>query len=216
MQEYEDERKKFKQEHPDKAKADNEEEEYAKYFEDTAARELRLIYESQNAIHQVMQHMEAKLVQIQQAQNVHTSMLQQGGAVAPQGGQAQQPPQQPPVGGASDGGFQQHEKNEVIQGVRDLSTSIRDMKNYVNEIFTRTYNLEQKLGGQGGASPADQTKQQLENIQNDIRQIRASQIAQGSAPQLNSGDCSTCLSSTLFVMIAIAQSGVILVFIFIR
>jgi mannose-binding lectin 1 len=215
MQEYEDERKKFKQEHPDKVKSDNEEEEYAKYFEDSAARELRLIYETQNAIHQVMQQMEAKLVQIQQSQNVHTSMLQQrGAAVQPQQGGQQQ--QAPPMGGASDG-FQQSEKNEVIQGVRDLSSSIRDMKNYVNEIFTRTYNLEQKLGGSGASTAAEQTRQQLENLQNDIRQIRATQIAQGSAPQINSGaDCSNCVTTTLFVLIAIVQSGVILTFVFIR
>uniref|UniRef100_A0A914ZE35 L-type lectin-like domain-containing protein n=1 Tax=Panagrolaimus superbus TaxID=310955 RepID=A0A914ZE35_9BILA len=122
MEQYEDERKKFKQEHPDKAKLDNEEEEYARHFEDAAARELRLIYETQNAIHQVMQQMEAKLAQIQQAQNVHTSMLQQRGGVPPAQTGQQQPP--PPVGGGGVGdGFQQHEKNEVMQGVRDLSSS---------------------------------------------------------------------------------------------
>jgi mannose-binding lectin 1 len=219
MEQYEDERKKFKQEHPDKAKLDNEEEEYARHFEDAAARELRLIYETQNAIHQVMQQMEAKLAQIQQAQNVHTSMLQQRGGVPPPVQTGQQQQQQPPltnVGGGVGDGFQQAEKNEVIQGVRDLSSSIRDMKNYVNEIFTRTYNLEQKIGGPAVTAAQEQTKQQLDNLQNDIRQIRATQIAQGSAPQLNTADCSNCLTTTLFVLIAIAQSGVILVFVFIR
>uniref|UniRef100_A0AC35F9F8 Uncharacterized protein n=2 Tax=Panagrolaimus sp. PS1159 TaxID=55785 RepID=A0AC35F9F8_9BILA len=131
----------------------------------------------------------------------------------------QQQQQQPPltnVGGGVGDGFQQAEKNEVIQGVRDLSSSIRDMKNYVNEIFTRTYNLEQKIGGPAVTAAQEQTKQQLDNLQNDIRQIRATQIAQGSAPQLNTADCSNCLTTTLFVLIAIAQSGVILVFVFIR
>uniref|UniRef100_A0AC34GB06 Uncharacterized protein n=1 Tax=Panagrolaimus sp. ES5 TaxID=591445 RepID=A0AC34GB06_9BILA len=127
----------------------------------------------------------------------------------------QQPP--PPVGGGGVGdGFQQHEKNEIMQGVRDLSTSIRDMKNYVNEIFTRTYNLEQKLGGPAATTAQDQAKQQLDNLQNDIRQIRATQIAQGSAPQVNTADCSNCLGATLFVLVAIVQSGIILVFVFIR
>jgi len=213
MEEYEQERKKFKELHPDKVKPDDEEEEYAKYFEDAAARELRLIYETQNAIHRVMQQMETKLNQIQQNQNYHTSMLQQQGAVAPPGGQQQQQQQPPPVQGAPGTGFQQHEKNEVIQGVRDLTASIRDMKNYVNEIFTRTYNLEQKLGGTG----ADPNKQLLDNIQNDIRQIRAAQIAQGNAPGI-SGEvtCGNCVTSTLFVLLVLVQSGVILVFIFVR
>ena len=95
-----------------------------------------------------------------------------------------------------------------------MTASLRDMKNYVNEIFTRTYNLEQKLGGPSGS---DANKQQLESIQNDIRQIRAAQIAQGNAPGI-SGEvtCGNCLTSTLFVLLVLVQSGVILVFVFIR
>ena len=52
-----------------------------------------------------------------------------------------------------------HEKNELIQVVREVSASLRDMKHYVNglflfnvfnvyfsiEIYTRTYNVEQKI-----------------------------------------------------------------------
>lgn len=55
------------------------------------------------------------------------------------------------------------------------------MKNYVNEIFTRTYNMEQRAAqGVGGGSPQQDAaiKQYLENIQNDVRQVRASQMAQ--------------------------------------
>lgn len=52
----------FKEQHPDKVKDD--EEDVAKYYEDTAQRELRLLYESQNAIYQVMQQMDNKLREI--------------------------------------------------------------------------------------------------------------------------------------------------------
>lgn len=58
------------------------------------------------------------------------------------------------------------------------------MKNYVNEIFTRTYNMEQKLTGGtataavAGMQPDAAIKQFLEGIQNDVRQIRTSQLAQ--------------------------------------
>lgn len=54
----------FKEQHPDKVKEDDNEEDIAKYFEDATQRELRLIYESQTAIHQVMQQIEQKLREI--------------------------------------------------------------------------------------------------------------------------------------------------------
>lgn len=132
MKEYEQERAKFKEQHPDKVKEDDEYD-ANKYYEDATARELRMIYESQNAIHQVMQNMDQRLAQIQQAQ------LTGSAAAVPQaaaGGAA-------PV--AAGGSFQPHEKNEVITSLRDLTQTIRDMKQYVNEIFTKTYNMEQKL-----------------------------------------------------------------------
>lgn len=57
-----------------------------------------------------------------------------------------------------------------------MSASLRDMKNYVNEIFTRSYNIEQKLnaggnapvaqGGQAGQAADPQVRNYLENIQN--------------------------------------------------
>ena len=71
-----------------------------------------------------------------------------------------------------------------FQTLRDLTTSLRDMKNYVNEIFTRTYNMEQRanqqVGGGGAVVPQQDAaiKQYLENIQSDIRQVRTAQIAQ--------------------------------------
>ncbi|TKR95182.1 hypothetical protein L596_009384 [Steinernema carpocapsae] len=205
MQDFESQRQKFKEAHPDKAK-DDEEEDFAKYFEDATARELRLIYESQTAIHQVMQQMETKLREISQQQNTHTSMLQQGGGHVPQQGGA------PPAQGA----LMQHEKNEMLQSLRDLTASIRDMKNYVNEIFTRSYNIEQKLnqGGAGGAVQQDPSvKAYLESIQNDLRQLKSQQQVGG-----NKSVCDNipCLSSTLFMVICALQSAVILAFVYFR
>ncbi|KAK0422480.1 hypothetical protein QR680_007598 [Steinernema hermaphroditum] len=205
MKDFESERQKFKEAHPDKAK--DEDEDLSKYFEDSNARELRLIYESQTAIHQVMQQMETKLREISQQQNVHTSMLQQGGAVAqPAGGAAQ----------AQGTGIMQHEKNEMLQNLRDLTSSLRDMKNYVNEIFTRSYNIEQKLnqGGAGGAPQQDPSiKAYLENIQNDVRHMKAQQQVGGNK---SACDNIPCLSSTMFMIICVVQSAVILTFVYFR
>uniref|UniRef100_A0A1I7XGQ3 arginyltransferase n=1 Tax=Heterorhabditis bacteriophora TaxID=37862 RepID=A0A1I7XGQ3_HETBA len=159
MKEFEQERAKFKEQHPDKVKEDDEFDE-AKYYEDATARELRLIYESQTAIHQVMQQMEQHLQQIQQTQLTQGSVPVQ----SDQTGQII----------STGGGFQQHEKNEVMQSLRDLSQSVRDMKQYVNEIFTKTYNLEQRWG-QG---PQSGMELKFDNLLSEIRTVRANQLQQ--------------------------------------
>ncbi|PAV78272.1 hypothetical protein WR25_17668 [Diploscapter pachys] len=205
MKEYEAERAKFKEQHPDKAKDDDEFED-AKYFEDQTARELRLIYESQNAIHQTMMQMDERLKQIQASQT---------GAVyqPPAGGQA-------PV--AAGGGFAPHEKNEVMQNLRDLSSSIRDMKQYVNEIFTKTYNLEQRwgqgapqVGNAGGGVAIDSSMhQKVDSLINEVRAVRATQSGGGSAGV--AGGCPNCLSSSIFLTIIFLQSAVIIVIVYWR
>lgn len=209
MQDYEKERQKFKEQHPEKVKEDENEEDLAKYYEDATQRELRLIFESQTSIRQIMQQMEQKLREISQQQNIHTSMLQQAGAAVPQGAA-------PQGAVAVGGGFLQHEKNEALQSLRDLTASIRDMKNYVNEIFTRTYNMEQKISHlpqQGGvAPPPDSTavlKQYLENIQNDVRQVRTTQLGQGGSVPASCPTIS-CLTSTFFLTIISLQSAALL------
>lgn len=56
------------------------------------------------------------------------------------------------------------------------------MKTYVNEIFTRTYNLEQKMGDGNaigllpGTTPDPALRSLIEVIQNDVRQIRTAQL----------------------------------------
>ncbi|CAL2030733.1 unnamed protein product [Caenorhabditis brenneri] len=77
-----------------------------------------------------MQNMDQRLAQIQQAQL-------SGAAAVPQTEQAT------PAAVAGGASFQQHEKNELITSPRDLTQS--DMKQYVNEIFTKTYNIDQKI-----------------------------------------------------------------------
>ena len=180
-----------------------------KYYEDGTARELRLIYESQTTIHAVMQSIEAKLQVIAQQQQIHTQMLQHGSAT---GVQSQ--------GSTGPGviGFQPHEKSEVLQSLRDLTSSVKDMKNYVNEIFTRSYNIEQKLAGgaQGGVIQGTdgEVRAKLDGITNEIRQIRSAQLG----GTLGGGSCQDvpCVSTTLFLIIIALQSATIMVFVFLR
>uniref|UniRef100_A0A914VUV4 L-type lectin-like domain-containing protein n=1 Tax=Plectus sambesii TaxID=2011161 RepID=A0A914VUV4_9BILA len=230
MQDYEKERQRFKEQHPDKAK-DDDVDDFAKYFEDATARELRLIYESQNAIHLVMQQMEQKLQAIVQQQNQHTQLIntvRSGGAVQ----------QQPATGGGAPvagGGFGQEEKNEALQALRELTSGLRDMRTYVNEIYTRTFNMEQKINqgagaqpqaagqGQGtvqqvgGATDFATIKNYLESVQADVRHIRANQnnMGQGNA---QGGACPdvACLTSTFFLIIVGAQSALIVVLLMFR
>ncbi|KAI6229001.1 ERGIC-53-like protein [Aphelenchoides fujianensis] len=208
MQEFEEERKRFKQQHPEKAK-DDEEDDPSRYYEDIQARELRLIHESQAQIYTILQQMDGKLAQLQQG----------GGAVQSGGGQA------PPVAA---GGFQQHEKGEVIQSLRDLTASLRDMKSYVNEIYTRSHNIEQRMGQIGGGAPVAASAGQagvdatvrayLDGIQNEVRQIRSSQLAQGGGSAGAAVGCPelACTSPTIFFVVILIQSAVILTFVFLR
>lgn len=110
-----------------------------------------------------------------------------------------------------------HEKTEILQTLRDLGNSYRDMKNYVNEIFTKTYKIEQALGtgGQGGAE-SSQIRNYLDGIQNEVRQIRAQQIqTSNTAPVAKCPEIS-CASSTYLTIVIVIQSVVILGFIFLR
>ncbi|CAJ0562863.1 unnamed protein product, partial [Mesorhabditis spiculigera] len=210
MEEYEKERQRYKEQHPDKAK-DDDEDEFGKYYEDASARELRLIYESQNAIHEIMKQMDQKLIEIRQQQltgAVAAQPVQGGGHV---------------VAGAPS--FAAHEKNEVIQTLRDLTASLRDMKNYVNEIFTKTYNIEQKMGGTvaqaaGQAQPQGvgdlATQQRLDRILADLNTLRANQGAGGASGGGDSCANLSCTSSSLFMGIIFVQTLVIIGVVFMR
>ncbi|EFO22212.1 Ile-1 protein [Loa loa] len=218
MKEYEKERQKFKEEYPEKAKPDTLDEEIAEIYEDTSQREMRMILEMQTNIRQILQHLESRLQDISQQQNVQFPLVQQCAVRA--GGAALGGPGQ--VATAAIEGFQQHEKNEALQSLRDLTSNIRDMKSYVNEIFTRTYNLEQKMGSgsamgpSSGIMPDPALRSLIETIQNDVRQIRTAQLGAPSAQV--GGSCAnvSCLSSSFFMTIILAQSAGIILALWIR
>ncbi|KHJ86505.1 Legume-like lectin family protein [Oesophagostomum dentatum] len=201
MKEFEAERAKFKEQHPEKAKDDDYDE--AKYFEDATARELRQLFESQSHIYELLQRMETKLNQIQS-----------GGVVQVQPGQAA------PAGAAAGGGILPHEKNEIIQSLRDLSQSLRDTKNYVNEIFTKTYNMEQKLsqGGvqvAGGATIDQSMHQKVDSLLNEVRTVRANQLQQSGGGGITCPNIA-CLSSSLFLTVIFIQAIAIIAMVYIR
>ncbi|VDO29336.1 unnamed protein product [Onchocerca flexuosa] len=217
MKEYEKERQKFKEEHPEKVKPDTLEEEIAEIYEDASQRELRMIFEMQTNIHLILQNLESRLQNIGQQQNVQSALIQQCATKA--GGGASDKPGEVAVGA---GGFQQHEKNEVLQILRDLTSSARDMKSYMNEIFTRTYNLEQKMGSgnavapPSGITPDPTLRSLVETIQNDVRQIRTTQLGTPSAQV--GGNCPNvaCLSSSFFMTIILAQSAIMILVIWMK
>lgn len=215
MQEYEKERQRFKEQHPEKAKPETLDEELAKIYEDAAQRELRLIFEMQANIHQMLHQLERRLQDISKQQNAQFPLLQQcvTGAEATAPGQMVVPA----------GGFQQHEKNEALQALRDLTVNIQDMRSYVNEIFTRTHNIEQKLedGNIASASastrppaftPDQALRSLIETIQNDVRQIRTTQLGIPNEQVVDGVGCAniSCLSSSFFMTIIFLQSAVIM------
>uniref|UniRef100_A0AC35TUI3 L-type lectin-like domain-containing protein n=1 Tax=Rhabditophanes sp. KR3021 TaxID=114890 RepID=A0AC35TUI3_9BILA len=204
---FEEERSKFKVEHPERAKTD-EEDDMAKYYEDPNTKELRLIFESQNDIYKIMQTIEGKLKEIQNTQGVHSNMFQQVSA----GGHAQPVAGNAPI---SAGSFQQHEKTEVMQNVRDLVNSIRDMKTYVNEIYTKTFNLDNALKNTNSGAANANLQQSLNTLQTEIAAIRQNQVNSAHA-QTDPSSCPTCLGATFFLIIITVQSAGIFVFVFVR
>ncbi|XGW22170.1 hypothetical protein V3C99_004840 [Haemonchus contortus] len=199
MKEFEAERAKFKEQHPDKAK-DEDYYDDSKYYEDATVRELRQLFESQGKILQVLQRVDERV-----------QILQPGGAV--------QPGQTAP---AASTGLLQHEKNEMLQSLRDLTQSLRDQKQYINEIFTKTYNMEQKLGqgvpqGGGGGGVDQNMHQKMDSLLNEVRTVRANQLAQsgGGAGGVACPNIA-CLSSSLFLAVIFIQGLIIVVMIFIR
>ncbi|CAD5208534.1 unnamed protein product [Bursaphelenchus xylophilus] len=211
MHEFEEEKKKFKEQHPDKVHED--EDDPGKYYEDAETKQLRLIHESQSAIYRIMEKMEKTLNEVHQRTGA-IGTVQQGG----QAGQVVQT-----------GGLQQHEKNEIIQSLRDHTNQLRDMKNYINEIFTRSYNIEQKLGGgvpvQTGNAPVaaqgidPQVRQYLENIQSEVRLVRQNQANAPGGHQAGTTQAvceSNGPSSTFFLLVILIQTGVILAFTYMR
>ncbi|KAK5976843.1 L-type lectin domain-containing protein [Trichostrongylus colubriformis] len=203
MKEFEAERAKFKEQHPDKAKDEDDYDE-AKFYEDATVRELRQLFESQSNIIQILHKIDERVQQ-----------LQSGGAVQPV-----QPGQTAPVG-AGGGGLLQHEKNEMLQTLRDLTQSLRDQKQYINEIFTKTYNMEQKLGqgapqgGVGGGGVDHTMHQKVDSLLNEVRAVRANQL-QHSGGGPSACPNIACLSSSLFLAVIFIQGLIIVVMIFIR
>ncbi|VDL79442.1 unnamed protein product [Nippostrongylus brasiliensis] len=191
MKEFEAERAKFKEQHPDKAKDDDYYDE-AKYYEDATVRELRQLFESQgNMI------------------NVRTTLPRLYKSLSTQ------------TTGAGAGGLLAHEKNEILQTLRDLTSSIRDQKQYVNEIFTKTYNLEQRWGqgapqGGGGVVVDSSMHQKVDSLLNEVRTVRANQLQQSGTGGATNCPNVSCLSSSLFLTIIFIQGLVIVVMVYIR
>ncbi|KJH44818.1 Legume-like lectin family protein [Dictyocaulus viviparus] len=193
MKDFEAERAKFKKQHPELKDDDDYDE--SKFYEDVTVRELRQLSQRQNSILQILQKMEEKL-----------QYIQQGGAI-----QSAQPGQT--------GGLLQHEKNEILQSLRDLTQSLRDQKQYVNEIFTKTYNLEQKLG-QGiphvSNSIDSSMHQKVDSLMNEVRTVRANQLQQSGGAASAGCPNISCVSSNLFVILIILHGLIVVSIVFLR
>ncbi|KAK6053327.1 hypothetical protein COOONC_09168 [Cooperia oncophora] len=111
----------------------------------------------------------------------------------------------------------------MLQTLRDITQSLRDQKQYINEIFTKTYNLEQKWGqgapqgGGGGGGGVDHTMhQKVDSLLNEVRSVRANQLQQSGGGGSVACPNIACLSSSLFLAVIFIQGLIIVVMIFVR
>lgn len=91
------------------------------------------------------------------------------------------------------------------------------MKNYVNEIFTKTYKIEQTLGinSQNGVE-SSQIRNTLDTIQNEIRQFRSHQTQILDNFQVVNCPKVSCVSFIYLIAAVITQTLVIIGFIYVR
>ncbi|XP_060600657.1 protein ERGIC-53-like isoform X2 [Ruditapes philippinarum] len=211
-------KKEYNEQHPDKQGGENLEQAY----ENQADRELRMIFEGQNFIHQTLRELSKRFDELLGRQELVLSKVTQmstGGVAVPQGGQGQQ-------GGG--GGYPQidtikrHEVERVINTQNDIIQEARQIRQVVNDVQQRANYIQSNLaqgggqvqqggGGGGGASP--QLQLAMHEVQENLRIVKSDVSQMFNRPQAAVGGCPVpppCLSPVLF-FVAIALQCVVLI-----
>ncbi|XP_072034073.1 protein ERGIC-53-like [Amphiura filiformis] len=210
----------FREKHPDKVKDQFEEE---KFFEDTQTRELRLIFDAQSSIIQNVKALSRKLDEIVGRQERTLSAIS-----AVQSGQGNYQQQPPPGSGqqqqipAATSPIQRHEVDTILNTQQELQRSIRDVRNLVGDVHTKTgviYNKQSQGGGQqgfGGGGGGDVLSHEMRDTLKTLRSDMSNLINRPeskSAPCPPMPDYPACLSTTYFLLFVILQVGLFFVYV---
>ncbi|XP_052217244.1 protein ERGIC-53-like isoform X2 [Dreissena polymorpha] len=211
----EKQKKEYQQQHPDKQEHfENPENAY----ENQADRELRMIFEGQNFIHQTLKELGKRFDELLGRQELvlsRVSQMSQGGVAVPQGG-AQQGGAVPMIDT-----IKRHEVDRVLNTQNELIQEARQIRNIVNDVQQRANIIQNSMGqgGQqvqhgggagGGVNP--QMALVMHELQENLRLVKTDVAHMLNRPQ-GAGGCPLpppCLSSSVF-FVAIAIQLAILI-----
>jgi len=196
----------YKKDHP--AKPGEMDDEEDKMYDSIDVRELRMIFDGQNAMHQVLRTLLVKLDEIVGRQERELSMLtlinQQGGAgrgeMGHPGSQGQQ--QLPPVNT-----IQRHEVDSVLASHRDLASNVRDIRTLLNDVQSKVNGIGSSSSGQHGTGK-DSTQSlqavqsQLSNLERDVKMlVTRPQTGGSNCPPTEPVNCVTTFYLVSFLVL---------------
>ncbi|XP_074649418.1 protein ERGIC-53-like [Tubulanus polymorphus] len=189
----------YKKEHPDKTNADEQDEN--KVFESQGQRELKQIYDSQNAIHSKLRDLDRKMDEIVGRQERTMSQISGISAGGVQGGSAS-------PGGAPIDTIKRHEVDEVMTNIRESIRSIRDIKNVVNVVQGHTTKIGSSgSGGSGGVNlQYEKMTHEMRDNLNTVRDNVQNLLTRQQVNEPNDGKCATCISNATFIGFIVLQT----------
>ncbi|XP_065352759.1 protein ERGIC-53 [Cloeon dipterum] len=212
-------REDYRREHPEDHQGEGEE------YETEQDRELRQIFSGQSQMFAELRDMGRKLSEIVGRQESTISLLSQvhtvvsGGGipVIGQNGQAVPPQhaQVPPQVGAQPV-MARHEVDALLTQQRELVNTARELKTYLVELHQRTSAIQQAQEKQGtahvvgGAYDQQQLAAELRDGLNSVKRDMAAAAQRLSAPPPPCPTVSGCVSTTVFITVAVVQLFVLL------
>ncbi|XP_048750391.2 protein ERGIC-53-like [Ostrea edulis] len=189
----------FQKQHPGKQPGD-----YESMFEAQEDRELRMIFDGQNEMHNTLKELNRKLDELMGRQEMVLSRVSQltgGNVQVAQGGTA--PPIIPDT-------IKRHEVDQVMSNQAQIMNDARDIKQVIYDVQQRTGQIQGNIGMGGGSQGGGGFPQDVQNIiyklQENMNFVRSdlTNIANKPQGQVHCPEVQTnCLSPMLF-FVAIA------------
>ncbi|KAF6022683.1 hypothetical protein EB796_019013 [Bugula neritina] len=199
----------YQKENPEANAKEDEEEE----FYDTGVKELKMIFDGQDHIHQSINAINRRLNELigtsQQLATQIGQLAQQGAGVQ----QAGQVPAQPPATGTGTPAIQRHEVDHLIRNGNDLVQQLNQLKNSVEGIAREKRDAppappsyEDQAGTQLIKNNVDEMKTILKQMQADAYVNSQKGGGASSCPEVS------CLSTTYFGVFIVGQVVLLLLY----